>query len=100
MARACQKNHVLVVSLDDAVEVSINKCQARARPPMSKQAALDMLGLERLLEQRIIPQIDHAQSQILASPPVGIRFSQLFGVQRRPLDGRSRRAVRAQQVDR
>ena len=70
-----------------AVEVGIDKCQPRARSPMSEQAILDVLGLERLFEQRIVPQIDHAEREILAGAPVGIGFSQFVGAQRRARDG-------------
>src|SRR5215469_9448913 len=57
MAGTCHKDHVLVVSLDDAVEVGIDECEARARSPMPQQPVLDLFRLERLLEQRIVAQI-------------------------------------------
>ena len=39
---------------------------------MAKQAVLDMLALQRLLEQRIVSQIDHPHRKVVARPPVGV----------------------------
>jgi hypothetical protein len=41
-----------------------------------------MFGLQRLPEQRIFLQVDHACRQVVAGPPVGIDFREYFRRQR------------------
>ena len=40
-----------------------------------------MLLFQRLTEQRVGPQIDHAGGQVVAGAPVGVQVVQLFGGQ-------------------
>src|SRR5260370_22680904 len=58
--------------LDQRVEMDPDKTLAGVGPPMTEQAALDMLGPKRLLEQRIIAQVKHPDAQIVAGPPVRV----------------------------
>ena len=80
--------------------MNVDKRQAGARSPVSEQTVLDVLRLERLLQQRIVLQIDHAQAQVIAGPPVGVSLLQLVRSKRRSLDSGPRLAISAQQVDR
>src|ERR1700733_9842459 len=64
MARARQKDHVQVVFLDEL------------RP-------------QRLRQQNIVEQINHAQAEVIAGTPVDIRIAQLLGAKRFSGDGRS-----------
>ena len=54
VAGAGHENHVEVVLDDHPVEVHPHEGQCRARAPVAEQAVLDMLGLQGLLEQRVI----------------------------------------------
>ena len=38
-------------------------------------------GLQRLAQQRIVVQIDHAQAEVIAGAPVGVGLAQLVGAQ-------------------
>src|SRR5207245_7918794 len=40
--------------LDEAIQMHVNKILARRCAPMSQEARLDMLGLERLLQELVI----------------------------------------------
>ena len=42
-------------------------------------------GCERLAQQRIRAQIDHADRQVIARAPVGVDLAQFFGRKRRRL---------------
>src|SRR5215469_3677631 len=65
MTRARQKNHVEVILLDQPVHVHVDERQSRARSPMSKQTILDVLRVQRLRQQRILEQINHAQAEVV-----------------------------------
>jgi hypothetical protein len=60
MPRSGEEDHVEVVLLDQAVQVSVDKRQARTRSPVPQEAILDVLWFEGLLQQRIVLQINHA----------------------------------------
>ena len=55
-----------------AVEVGVDEVQARRRAPVAEQARLDVLGLQRLAEQRIVEQIDLADGEIVGRAPVAV----------------------------
>ena len=56
--------------------------------PNAQQAVLEMLGTERLPEQGILTQIDHARTQVVAGSPVSLDLAQL--VRGKGLFGRGR----------
>ena len=58
---------------DDAIEVRVDEIQARGRPPMAEQAALDVLRTQRLTQQRVRQQVDLAYGEVVRGPPVGCR---------------------------
>jgi hypothetical protein len=45
---------------------------ARAGSPVPQQTGLDVLRPERLGQQRIFPQIDHPDRQVIGGTPPGI----------------------------
>jgi hypothetical protein len=51
--------------------------------PNAPQPILDVLGTQGLSEERIIEQVDHAQAQVIASPPIGVRLTQFVRCKRR-----------------
>jgi hypothetical protein len=46
---------------------------------MAEQSLLDVLGLERLAEERVGLKIDHAGSEVVACPPVRVDLVDIFG---------------------
>jgi hypothetical protein len=44
---------------------------------VTQEALFDVLWLQGLAEQRILAQIDHAGSQIIAGPPVSVDLAEL-----------------------
>src|SRR5215831_8497072 len=77
--RTSQEDHVQVVFFDQSVQVNVNKCQARARPPVSEKPIFDVLRLEGFLQEGIVLQVDHPKAQVIAGPPVGMDFLQRLG---------------------
>ena len=65
-------DHVKVVLLDEAIEVRVDEIEAGRRSPMSEQARLDVLLLERLTQQRIVEEVDLADREIVGRAPVGV----------------------------
>jgi hypothetical protein len=53
---------------------------------MAEQPVLDVLGLERFAQQRIVAQVDHPDRQVVAGAPEGVGPAQFVGIQRRALD--------------
>ena len=76
VARAAEVDHVQVVALDRAVQVRVDEVQARRRSPMPEQARLHMLERERLLEQRVVEQIDLPDREVVRRAPVGVEQAQ------------------------
>ena len=61
------------VALDDhAIEMRVDETQSRRRPPMSEQPRLDVLGAERLAEQRIVLQKDLTDGEVVGCRPVAV----------------------------
>ena len=77
--RADDVDHVQVIALDDPVEVDAEHVQARRRAPVAEQPRLDVLALERLLQERVVEQVDLADRQVVGGPPVGVHLAQLVG---------------------
>ncbi len=50
---------------DQPVEAGVDQVDARDRPPVAEQAVLDVLGLQRLLEQRVVLQVDHRRRDVV-----------------------------------
>src|SRR5262249_29017478 len=68
--------------------MNIDESEPRARSPMTQEPVLDVLGLERLLQKRIVLKIDHAKRQVLARTPISFGLSQLRQTQGRPRNRR------------
>ena len=58
-------------------EMNIDEIQARRCAPMAEQTRLDVLLGQRLLQQRIVEQIDLPDRQVVRGPPVGVDLPQL-----------------------
>ena len=75
---------------DHAVELGVDQVQARRGPPVAEQAGLDVLGPQRLAQQRVRPQVDLADGEEVGRLPVGEQGVEL-GVVRRVHHDRARR---------
>jgi hypothetical protein len=58
--------------------VDVDESEAWARTPVSEQAVLDVLGLQRFFQQGIRLEIDHSERQVIARSPVCMNLSQFF----------------------
>ena len=56
---------------------------------MAKQARLDVLGAQRLAQQRIVHQINLSDGQVVGSAPVGVDELELMGRELRRHGGTS-----------
>jgi hypothetical protein len=72
-------DHVQFIALDDAIEMNIQHIQAWRRAPMPEQSRLDVLAFQRLLQERIIKQVDLADGEVIGGAPVGVHLPQFFG---------------------
>ena len=72
---------VQVPGADDPVQVGVDEVQAGRRAPVAEQARLDVLGLQRLPQERVVEQVDLADGQVVGGPPVGIDEGQVGGRQ-------------------
>ncbi len=82
MARTRHIQHVQVVLADDAVEMRVDEVEPGRRAPVTQQARLDVRQLQRLLEQRVVHQIDLTDREIVRGPPVGVEPCQIFRAER------------------
>src|SRR6266571_532139 len=51
-------HYVQFVYFNDAIEMDVDEIQARRRSPVTKQAGLDVLALQRLPEERVIIEVN------------------------------------------
>ncbi len=72
VTRSGDEDHVEVVFDDQPVEMRPHKRQRRARAPVAEQPVLHVIGPQRLLEQRVVLQIDHPDREVIAGPPEGV----------------------------
>jgi hypothetical protein len=47
-----------------------------------QETFLDVFELERLLQERIVLEIDHARAQVQARPPIGVDLAKLLCAER------------------
>ncbi|SAL79986.1 hypothetical protein AWB67_05548 [Caballeronia terrestris] len=81
MPGASHEDHVEVVALDDPVQMRPCERQRRTRAPVTEQTLLDVIDLERLLQQGVVDQIDHADREVVARTPPRIDQSKLVGAE-------------------
>ena len=76
MARTDDVDHVEIIVLDQPVQMDIEEIQSRRRAPMTEQARLDVLELERRFQQRIVLQVDLPDRKIICGAPIGVHLPQ------------------------
>jgi len=82
VARPGDINDVEVVLLDHAVQVGIDKVEPRGRAPVAQQARFDVRQLERLLQQRIVVEINLSDREVVGRAPPGVQLAQRFRSER------------------
>ena len=78
MARTDNVDHAEVPCLDRSIQMGIDEIQARGGAPVTQQPRLYMFLTQRLLQQRVIVQINLSYREIVRRPPVGIDQFQFF----------------------
>ena len=73
--RSCRGRTCLI----SAVEVDLDEALAGVGAPVAEQAVLDVLGLERLAQQGIVVQVDHAGAEVIAGAPLGVEVVEFIG---------------------
>ena len=86
VSRPGHEDDVQIVALDCSAQMDVGERQARTGSPMAEQPVLDVLRLQRLLQQRIRLQVGHSKGKIVARPPEGIDVPRVVLAQRRPGD--------------
>ncbi len=76
------EQHIQIARANHAIQMRIDEIQSRRRAPMTQQPRLDVLERQRLLEQRIVQQIDLPHRQIIRSAPPGMERALLLRRQR------------------
>ncbi len=69
-------DHVEVILRDDPVEVHIDEVQSRRGTPVAQQPRLHMFELQRILQQRVVVEVNLADRQIVGGPPIGVHLPQ------------------------
>ena len=72
--------HVEVARDDEPVEVRPDEIQAGCRAPVAEQAGLDVLGRERLAQQRVAEQVDLPDREVVRGAPPGVDQPQLVAL--------------------
>jgi hypothetical protein len=80
MAGAGHEDHVEVVAFDHTVQMRPYERQRRTRAPVPEQALLDVTNFQRLLQQRVVDQIDHADRKVVARAPPRIDQPDFVGL--------------------
>jgi hypothetical protein len=78
MTGAGDVDHVEIVLVDHPIEVNVDEVQAGRRSPVPEEPGLDVLLCERLLEQRVVVEIDLTDRQVVGGAPVPIHQCPLF----------------------
>ena len=79
VARAADVDRVDIARADHAVHVGIDQVEPGRRAPMAEQPWLDVLGRKRLLQERVVQEIDLADRQVVRGAPVRVDQAQLVG---------------------
>lgn len=78
------KNHIQILGTDEPVQMGPDQGLTRVRAPVAEQTQLDVLDLDRLLEQGVVWQVQHAGAKVQGGAPVGIDGLELLRYCARP----------------
>ncbi len=76
--RAGEVDHACTGLANQPVQMHVDKTQSGRGPPVTQKSSLDVLGSQRLAQQRIVLQVDLTDSEVIGRPPVGIELGDLF----------------------
>jgi hypothetical protein len=62
---------------------------ASVRTPVTEETLLQVFTLERLLKQRVVAKIQHAEAEVETCPEVGVHLANLLRGEAFTLDGRA-----------
>src|SRR3954471_6676634 len=79
MAGSADVDDIEITRADRTVEMRIDEVQPRRGAPMAEQPRLDVVGLERLGQQRIVQQVDLADREIIGGAPVAVEQIEIVG---------------------
>src|SRR5215472_15373566 len=65
-------DHVQVVLFDEPVQVDVDEVEARRGSPVAEEPRLDVVFRERLLQQRVVVEIDLADRKVVGGAPVRV----------------------------
>jgi hypothetical protein len=63
---------------DDAVQMGVEQVQPGCGAPVAQQPRLDVLGPQRLAQQRVVHQVDLAHRQVVGGAPMPVQPRQLL----------------------
>ena len=72
-----------VTLADGAVHVDVEEVEPGGGAPVAEQPRLDVLGPQRLAQQRVVEQIDLADGEVVRSAPGRVDPAERLGAQRR-----------------
>src|SRR5206468_10882117 len=70
--------HAQVLFLDNAVQVGVDEIESRCGAPVTEQPRFDVRQLERLLQQRIVVEINLSDREVVRRAPPGIQLARRF----------------------
>ena len=73
-------HHVEIALPDDAIEMRPEKVQPGRGPPVAEEPRFDVLASQRLPQQRVVPQVDLADREVVRRASVGIDRGHLAGI--------------------
>jgi hypothetical protein len=82
VARPGDVEHVAAAGGDDPVEVGVDEVQPGRGAPVPEQPALDLVGSQRLPQQRVLQQVDLTHRQVVRRAPVRVQAGELPVAQR------------------
>ncbi len=80
MPRPGDVDHVEVALADAAAQMRIDEVEARGGAPVTEQPRLDVMPLERLLQQRVVVEVDLADREVVGCAPERIDVRKLGGI--------------------
>ena len=76
VAGAGQIDHIQVILVDNAVQMGIDEVLAGNGTPVAHDLLFDVFGLQRLLQQRVVQQIELPRGQKVGGTPPGVQLLQ------------------------
>jgi hypothetical protein len=84
VAGAGDVDRVQVAPDDRAVEVCVEKVQTRGRAEVPEEPRFDVLGPQRLPQERVVEQVDLSDREVVRRAPVPVDALELVGRERVP----------------